>query len=104
MQYFLRLVIGDSLWPLAQRILAKAPSATVPSLDEATWYLADHAIKNGNNDSALGVVLESLIARGVINASLANWLHNARKDKGEGVTNFTFTKIQLRTHGERRRL
>ena len=99
-QYFLRMMIGDSFWPLAQRILAKAPSTTVPSLDEATWYLADHAIKAGNYDSALGVILDSLIARGVIIGSLAGWSYEARKDKGEGVTNFSFTEDPV-THARR---
>lgn len=99
-QYYLRMVIGDSFWPLAQRILAKAPSTKVPSLDEATWYLADHAIKAGNYDSALGVILDALISRGVIIGSLAGWSYEARKNKGEGVTNFSFTEDPV-THARR---
>jgi hypothetical protein len=91
-QEFLRIMIGDKAWPLALRILAKSPSAAIPSLDEATWYLADHAIKSGAFPEALGIILDALVSRGIINASLANWSHVARQDRGEGLTSFKFVE------------
>jgi len=99
-RFYLHTVIGGNAWPLALRILAKAPSASVPSLDEATWYLADHAIKGGAQAVALGIVLESLVSRGVINPSLANWSQVARSDRGEGVTNFNWVEDPV-THERR---
>ncbi|MFY2826012.1 DUF4157 domain-containing protein [Ruegeria sp. MALMAid1280] len=85
----LQEAIGASLWPVAQRILNGAASAKVPSLDAATWFLTDQAIQTGDHAQALRLVLDKLIARRIIDSSLADWSHVARVDQGEGLTTFT---------------
>ncbi len=92
--------IGASLWPVALRILNGESSKTVPSLDEAVWFLADQAIKAGDHARAFQIVFDTMTSRGLIDTSLANWSHVARVDRGEGVTNFRL--ITDPVSGERR--
>ena len=71
---------------------AVPPSTAVPSIDEATHSQAETAIASGDCAQALQAVLATLVDRGQINASLANWSYVARSDRGEGVTNFTWVE------------
>jgi hypothetical protein len=80
--------IGPILWPTARRILDGAASIAVPSLDEATWFLADLAIRRGDNGQALLVVAQRLRATGQIDDRLATWAYVRRSDRGEALTTF----------------
>ena len=95
----LERAIGPGLWPTAQRILAGQPSAAVPSLDEATWFLVDLAIRRTDHPRALDLLLRSLIARGIVNTTLATWAYVPRTDQGEGLTTWTY---MTGADGERR--
>lgn len=85
----LEFAIGLALWPTALRILRNEASVSVPSLDEATVFRADQAIQRGDHGVAFGVVLNTMVARGMIDTTLAAWSHVARADRGEGLTTFT---------------
>jgi hypothetical protein len=88
----LEAAVGLALWPTARRIFAGAASAAVPSLDEATWFLADRAIRRRDQARALSVVLSHLVARGFVIPSLAGWSYVDRADRGEGITRFTLVE------------
>ena len=98
----LEAAIGSVLWPVARRIIDGAASVAVPSLDEATRFLADQAIQNGDHARALRVVLDGLAARGLINNTLADWSHVGRVDRGEGLTIFRLVEDPI-THERRAR-
>jgi Domain of unknown function (DUF4157) len=82
--------IGPILWPTARRILDGAASIAVPSLDEATWFLADLAIRRGDNGLAMLTVLQRLRATGQVDDRLASWSYVRRSDRGEGLTTSPF--------------
>ncbi|MBP2326041.1 hypothetical protein JOF56_006426 [Kibdelosporangium banguiense] len=87
----LEAAIGSSLRPIAQRILSGAASATVPSLDEATWFRCDRAIHANDRAKAFQVLIAYLSGRGLIN-NASGWSYVARSDEGEGVTNFQWVE------------
>ena len=66
-----RQAVGESLWPAAERILAKAPSETVPSLDEGTVFRADRHIGHMRYQDALHIVVSALEASNVISLTCA---------------------------------
>ncbi len=78
-----RGAVGDALWPLAQRILANAPSETTPSLSEGAVYLANRHIASGRFQDALHVVVAELELRGIIASSLCTFEYVRKTDPGD---------------------
>jgi hypothetical protein len=87
----LRSAIGPELWPTAARILADSPSAEVPSLDEATVFLARRAIQAGSNLTALDDVLAALRRRHIIEPGWARWSYVDGQHQEDANTFFTWT-------------
>ena len=85
----LQEAIGPDLWPIAQRILTGAPSASAPSIDEATWFRCDRAIKAEKRAEALRVLIATLAARGIVSTA-QGWTYVVRADAGEAVTRWTW--------------
>jgi len=84
--------LGNSLWPIAQRILTNAPSETVPSLDEGSLFLANRHIRVGRFQDALHVVVSKLQARGIIDGNLATFAYARGTTSGEGLTTTSYDK------------
>lgn len=87
----LEAAIGPDLWPVARRIMTGAPSASAPSIDEATWFRGDRAIKAGQRAGALQVVIATLAARGIVSMAQL-WQYVSRSDRGEAWTLFTWVE------------
>ena len=85
----LQEAIGPDLWPIAQRILTGAPSASAPSIDEATWFRCDRAIEAKKRAEALQLLIATLAARGIVSAA-QGWTYVARADLGEARTLFSW--------------
>ena len=85
----LQEAIGPDLWPVAQRILTGAASVSAPSIDEATWFRCDRAIKAEKRAEALQVLITTLAARGIVSAA-QGWTYVARSDEGDAVTRFAW--------------
>jgi len=79
--------IGPELWPIGQRVLRGSASISAPSIDEATWFRCDRAIKARKRAEALGILIAALAARGIVSTA-QGWTYVARSDAGEGVTRF----------------
>jgi hypothetical protein len=92
-----RLAVGERLWPTAQRILTKAPSETVPSLDEGTVFIADRHIRLMRYQDALHVVVSALEASNVIDGRLCSvtYVRDTQKD-GETTTRYDVDPVTKR--------
>lgn len=90
--------VGNALWPTAERILAGAPSVTVPSLDEGTVYLADRHIRLGRFQDALHAVVSRLQTRGTIDGSLCDFTYTRDTSRGEGATRLPTYTVDPATH------
>jgi len=75
--------VGSALWPLAQRILANAPSETTPSLSEGAVYLANRHIASGRFQDALHVVVSELQQRGIIDGGLVRFEYVRKTTPGD---------------------
>jgi hypothetical protein len=82
--------IGTTLWPVADRILTDRPSATVPSLDEATVYLTDQAMGRADRAAALDTLLGSLSRRGAVDLALARWFYVSGAHVADAITSFNW--------------
>jgi hypothetical protein len=78
--------VGEALRPVARRILTRAPSETVPSLDEGTVFTASRHIRLRRFADALAVVVERLQANGTLDPGLATFRYQRSVSAGEGLT------------------
>jgi hypothetical protein len=82
----LRGALGPGNAAIGMRILRKEPSETVPSLDEATVFLAARHIRVSRFQDALHVVIERLQATGIVNSALAIFAYGRETGEGDGFT------------------